>query len=1013
MQFNILLIILCAIGFAYANSDIDALLEFKKGINKDPSRHIVDSWNQVNLQESDGCPLNWYGVQCNGNRVLSITLNDMELNGTIDFSALAKMEMLTNLSLSNNNFVGHLSPYVGSISSLKVLDLSRNGFIGPIPSDLAKITTLVYLNLSSNNFEGPVPSGFGNLEKLMYLDLRSNKFSGDIDGILGKSQSIVHVDISDNQLDGTFESISDNSAITDSLKYLNISHNKLSGELFARLPVPMFDILEVFDVSHNELKGNVPSFNFIFSLRILRLGNNQLSGSLPEALFKENSMVIEDVDLSCNQLTGPVKTITSKTLKTLNLSTNKLAGSLPMRVGMTCATVDLSSNLFSGNLSNVKNWGNYVEEINLNSNKLEGSLPNETSQFLRLASFKASNNMISGELPDVIGTYPELNFIDFSLNKLYGTLPSSLFSSIRLVHVNLSGNSFNGSIPFVHSQQNVSLASLDVSNNALSGALPKEIGMMHELKVLNIGKNNISGQIPGEIGLLHSLTYLDLSNNHFEGKIPDKLPNSLVGFNVSYNGLSGHVPSNLLKFPMSSFYPGNQLLVLPNAPPSSIPYTIRKGKNSHHMKKAVMYILIAGVFFTIVLIILTLFLCKKLSHRSDVNNNRQIAYAKSPALTSTLSRDQLLSSEASLTPHVHDNSPRDSRKAKSPDIDIARNSPPKRQGKTSISHIISSPPPQNPSSPNSPSMLSVRSPDRLAGDLHLFENNIRFSAEDLSKAPAEIIGRSCHGTSYKATLTSGHVLCVKWLREGIVKSKKEFSRESKKLGGIKHPNIVSLRGYYWGPKEHERLIISDYVYSVSLTAYLCEHEQRNLQPLSLLQRLTIAIDIASCLNYLHNERTIPHGNLKSSNVIIIQSQNMNALLTDYTLHRLMTAAGMADQVLNAGALGYCPPEFANTSTPCPSLKSDVYAYGVVLLEILTGKNAGEIVSGNPGVVDLTDWVRLLYREKRTYECYDRVIKNVNTNAMESMLSVALRCIRSASERPEIRTIYEDLSSISL
>lgn len=122
--------------------------------------------------------------------------------------------------------------------------------------------------------------------------------------VLGKLQNAVHVDLSDNQLDGTFESISDNSAITDSLKYLNVSHNKLSGELYAKLPVPIFDILEVFDASHNELKGNVSSFNFIFSLRILRLGNNQLSGSLPEALLKDNSMVIEEVDLSCNQLTG-------------------------------------------------------------------------------------------------------------------------------------------------------------------------------------------------------------------------------------------------------------------------------------------------------------------------------------------------------------------------------------------------------------------------------------------------------------------------------------------------------------------------------------------------------------------------------------------------------------------------------------------------------------------------------------------------------------------------------------
>lgn len=182
------------------------------------------------------------------------------------------------------------------------------------------------------------------------------------------------------------------------------------------------------------------------------------------------------------------------------------------------------------------------------------------------------------------------------------------------------------------------------------------------------------------------------------------------------------------------------------------------------------------------------------------------------------------------------------------------------------------------------------------------------------------------------------------------------------------------------------------------------------------QRLNIAVDTARCLDYLHNEKAIPHGNLKSTN-ILVQAPSLNALLTDYSLHRIMNPAGMAEQVLNAGALGYRPPEFASTSKPCPSLKSDVYAFGVILLELLTGKNAGEIVSGNPGIVDLTDWVKLLAGENRSFECFDWHILEVDGDespprVLEDLLRVALRCIRSASERPEIRTIFDDLSSLS-
>lgn len=194
-----------------------------------------------------------------------------------------------------------------------------------------------------------------------------------------------------------------------------------------------------------------------------------------------------------------------------------------------------------------------------------------------------------------------------------------------------------------------------------------------------------------------------------------------------------------------------------------------------------------------------------------------------------------------------------------------------------------------------------------------------------------------------------------------------------------------------------------------------EVEPRKLSPLSLGERLQVAVDVAQCLNFLHNEKAIPHGNLKSTN-ILLETPNLNVLLTDYSLHRILTPAGTAEQVLNAGALGYLPPEFASLSKPSPSLKSDVYAFGVILLELLTGKSSGEIVSGIPGVVDLTDWVRLLARENRSVECFDRLILDRSKvehppRVLDHMLDVALRCILPASERPDMKTVFEDLSGV--
>lgn len=1050
MQFIVLFVVIW-VGFARGGSDVDVLLEFKKGIEEDPSGQVFSTWNHGDSPDSSGCPQNWYGVQCSGGRVTAITLNSMGLVGNISLSSFARMGMLHNLSLSNNRLTGLFPSELGLANSLQFLDISQNLFAGLVPVELTKMLNLVYLNLSLNNFGGMVPSGLGNLRQLKYLDLRGNSFSGGIDGILGQLQGMVHVDLSQNQFTGSVKSMTDGSSrIISSLQYLNISHNRLSGELFAKDPMPLFESLEVFDASFNQLSGHVPSFNFIVSLKILCLRNNQLSGSLPEALIKEDSMVLTELDLSCNQLTGPVQIITSTTLRNLNLSTNRLSGSLPIRVG-SCAIVDLSNNMLSGNLSIVQSWGNYVEVIDLSSNNLTGTLPNETSQFLRLTSFKVSNNFLMGELPLVIGTYPEINVIDLSLNQLNGLLPPSLFTSSRLRDLNLSGNSFTGSIPFPNSQdaistssnvpvlptQNSSLISLDLSNNFLSGSLPKEIGELTGLRLLNIGRNNISGQIPKEIGMLHRLQYIDLSNNLFGGTIPDNFPESIVGFNVSYNNLSGIIPDNLLRFPDSSFHPGNDLLIFPSVPSSSnVPNLTDKGKHGHHMKNAVRYALIVGASFlgaSFLVIILIYFRVSSGQRGKDDDKRKSpipspFGLQKSvdpPPASLSFSQDHLLSSRSAAMPLEHGNISLPSGESAEPDIQgpstkagqadnaTVSSSPAKNEGKSLMSLTISSPP-SEPYALQHPTILGVCSPDRLAGDLHLFDNSFIFTAEELSHAPAEIIGRSCHGTSYKATLESGHVLTVKWLREGIVKSKKEFGREAKKLGNIRHPNIVSLRGYYWGPKEHERLIVSDYIDAASLTAHLCEFEQRKLHPLSLRQRLNIAVDTARCLNYLHNEKAIPHGNLKSTN-ILIQAPYLNAFLTDYSLHRIMNPAGMAEQVLNAGALGYRPPEFASTSKPCPSLKSDVYAFGVVLLELLTGKNAGEIVSGNPGIVDLTDWVKLLASENRSYECFDRHILEVDRSpprVLEDVLRVALRCIRSASERPEIRTVFDDLSSIT-
>lgn len=186
-------------------------------------------------------------------------------------------------------------------------------------------------------------------------------------------------------------------------------------------------------------------------------------------------------------------------------------------------------------------------------------------------------------------------------------------------------------------------------------------------------------------------------------------------------------------------------------------------------------------------------------------------------------------------------------------------------------------------------------------------------------------------------------------------------------------------------------------------------------PLSWAQRLKIAVDVARGLNYLHFDRAVPHGNLKATNVLL-DGPDLNARVADYCLHRLMTQAGTMEQILDAGLLGYRAPELADNKKPLLSFKSDVYAFGVILLELLTGRCAGDVISGEEEGVDLTEWVRLRVAEGCGSDCFDSALAQEMGNplaekGMKEVLGIALRCVRSFSERPGIKTIYEDLSSI--
>lgn len=521
---------------------------------------------------------------------------------------------------------------------------------------------------------------------------------------------------------------------------------------------------------------------------------------------------------SCVHLSGPISIITSTTLHFLNLSSNGLTGELPLLTG-SCAVLDLSNNKFEGNLSRMVKWGN-IEFLDLSQNQLTGPIPEITPQFLRLNVFNLSHNSLISSLPTVITQYPKLRVLDLSSNQLNGHLLADLLTMPTLQEIHLENNLLSGDIKFSPSPGEHNLQILDLSHNQFSGYFPNQFGSLTGLQVLNIAGNNFSGSLPTSMADMSSITSLDISQNHFTGSLPDNLPNSLVSFNASYNDLSGFVPENLRKFPSSSFYPGNNKLSFPRGPTgaqTNYPDGSHKRRSMNTIVKVI--IIVACVVAVFILILLVIFVHYiRISRRPPPEHKkdkaiRPQAQPNPSALTGVESGGALVVSAEDLVA---------SRKGStseiiSPDEKMAAVT---GLSPSKASHFSWSPESGDSFIAEHFARLDVRSPDRLVGELHFLDDTITFTPEELSRAPAEVLGRSSHGTSYRATLDNGVFLTVKWLREGVAKQRKEFAKEAKKFANIRHPNVVGLRGYYWGPTQHEKLILSDYISPGSLASFL-------------------------------------------------------------------------------------------------------------------------------------------------------------------------------------------------
>ncbi|MCO5601418.1 hypothetical protein L7F22_055539 [Adiantum nelumboides] len=1008
---------------------LSALLAFKQAISHDPTNFLA-LWNTS--MSPDYC--RWNGVRCSsGTReVIALLLGSKQLNGTIT-PQLEGLPHLLNLNLSNNSFYGPVPAELGELSYLTHIDLSVNRLTGSFPSSLVNCTLLQLIDFGTNSLSSRFPPFIASFAHLVYLDLSNNPFArsalppdighlgatleffqaqgcslvGSIPpSLITNSTKLVWLAVGFNELTGPLPS--DWTKLAASLEMLYLEANILTGSI----PPSLGNCTHLIQLQlyNNSLTGEMPqSLGQLTRLVNLGVFNNSFNGSIPTSIV--NCTELEYLLLDFNyELSGsiPAGIGQLKGLKSITVTYTQLNGWIPNSIG-DCTQLKLLALRFTDiggplpvsiynltqllalALSSARFFGRLTENVRnlsaltflaLDDNAFNGTIPSAVGElrdlqglYLQHNSFEEripqlwhlggvslldlSHNLLTGEIPASVGQLKFLNHLYLQNNGLFGTIPDALGSLARLQNLNLSHNKLTGYIPASLSVSD----SLDLSYNRFTGTIPQPMGSMLMVSTVRLAGNLLAGKIPDSLGECRELAFLDLSVNNLEGEIPSTFGQlvSLKYIDMSHNKLSGSLPSFL----------GD----LHNLVSLNVSYNALQGM-----------IPIAGIF-------------KNSSAAAFLGNPKLCGYPLPTNCTSLLPKENMSTLIASIC---------------------------SVGGGVVMIWVFAC-------------FWWRRWSTRSAQNTAYFDRECRktlrkaqlraWTARELREATngfdrANVIGKGgasvCFQGAVQGTRADLKAVAIKKLNKMSVGSSEEeeatqrmrrcfVQQELKILCQVRHRNVVKALGYC--VDEGEVALVMELMGRGNL--------EEQLHNLTWEERLNIAADVANGLVYLHHECSQPiiHCDLKPTNILL--DSDMVAKISDFGIAKLLANdfEGAPEQPVSIsnfkGTFGYAAPECASGIQI--STRADVYSFGMLLIELVTGMNPSS-PQLEESATTLQTWAkRILTSTCENLSLLDIVVQEaIKRDAtilqhFQELLELGIRCTTdNAKDRPNIKVVMDTL-----